>query len=180
MENIALAVFLMIILTMWLLAKLLVIFLNVKYNLNISFRLTWLFQLKCIEIVKSTCSSPPNTDGVKREAAIEKKMHIKIDKIWLSSCYLNPHVDERLAVCLNAVKISYSGQRVQSTAVTSLSETLLSFENFKKSRRISRILSLMRRFIALFVNFFGSILVNQVNFTVNDTFICFNIKKVKG
>jgi hypothetical protein len=173
MENVVPILFLIATLAVWLLVKLFIIFLHVKYKLKISGQLAWSGHLKNIKIVKSSASPLA-------VSADEKKLQVRIDRLWVSSSLFDRTVDERLAICVNSVNIDYYSSGESSSSSIDLSEKLLSLEKLKQSKLFVRLVGYLRRFILVFLGYFGSLMIDQLKFSVNSNLVTFKIDKFKG
>ncbi len=76
--------------------RLIIYIIDLKYKIKVKFNLFRFHQLASIEILKLN-SEIENT----------KLFEIYIDRLWLSSCYLNRQVGDRIVLCLNNVSINY-------------------------------------------------------------------------
>ena len=76
--------------------RLIIYIIDLKYKIKVKFNLFKFHQLASIEILKLN-SVIENT----------KLFEIYIDRLWLSSCYLNRQVGDRIVLCLNNVSINY-------------------------------------------------------------------------
>jgi hypothetical protein len=170
MDNFLGILFLIGTLAVWLLAKSFIIFLHVKYKLKLSFQFAWSGHLKNIEIVKWT------TRGLHDE----KKLQVRVDKLWISSSLLDRNVDERLAICVNSVNVDYYTNEQDSSSGINLSEKLLFIEKLKKSTLLIKLVGYLRQFMLVFLGYFGSVMINQLKFNVNNKIISFKIDKFKG
>ena len=137
-------VFLVVLFTIaWLIVKSLLFILSIKYKLNINFTFNRNY-LKNVSILKFG------------QGSIEKSEYdIKIGKIWISSCYVNRNVNERLLICSSNINVKLSS----------------SLRNFS-SNRIK-----IPWYIWLYLNFFGSLNLENIELEMSGQ--QFKIKQIK-
>jgi hypothetical protein len=157
--------------TMWLLFKLLVIFLHVKYRLKLSCQLAWSGHLKNIEIVRLASLNGDND---------KKALHVRIDKLWVSSSLFDRAVDMRLAICFNNVTVECASSVGDETDVDLSVSSLLAVEKLAHNKLLVWVYVHLRRFVLLFLSYFGSLMINQLKFSVDNKLISFRIDKFKG
>lgn len=87
------------ILVSWSLVKLLFHVVYLKYKLRVNFKLNLNnLQLTHVEVVKH--------GGEDEDDKSSKSLEIYVQKMWISSCYLNRNVADTLLVCINSVNIN--------------------------------------------------------------------------
>lgn len=94
--NLVILLLIVIGLALWLLIKTFLLFISIKYKLKINFKFTR-NKLTHVHIVKYT-NNPSSSLVVEYE--------IKIDKVWLSSCFINRNVNDRFLICIHSVNIN--------------------------------------------------------------------------
>ena len=94
------SIFLLIIVLPLLIIISIIYVVSIKLNFKIKFNLAKFHQLTGVEIIKYKNNN--DLDNV--------VMEIKIDKLWLSSCYINRQVNERIVICVNSFNLIYKNQ----------------------------------------------------------------------
>lgn len=164
----------------WLLIRLFIVFLHVKYKLKISFDVDKFCQLKNIEICKlSVRDRPTDTDSTRHST-----FQLKVDNVWLSSCFLNRNVDERLGICFNTISINYVSSQYLPDSIpsnsSSTSTMLFLLEKFQKSSFMNSLSTNSKRVIKLFLDYLGGVYVNRFTVTINHQLVHLSIDKFKG
>lgn len=167
----------------WLLIRLFIVFLHVKYKLKISFDIDKFCQLKNIEICKLSLRDRPNETDSNRHSTFQ----LKVDNVWLSSCFLNRNVDERLGICFNTISINYvssqyspDSDNVLPSTSSSTSTMLLLLEKLQKSSFMNSLSTNLKRVVKLFLDYLGGVYVNRFTVTINHQLVHLSIDKFKG
>jgi len=80
------------IILIWTLVKLIFAYICHKYKCQVKFKFSRIYQLKNINIIKHLVD--------------ERLVHLSIGKFFISSCYINRNINDRLLVCLSNVAIN--------------------------------------------------------------------------
>lgn len=88
-----------------LLVNLVIHLICLKCKIKIKFKCKRFHQLVGVEIWKLRNSS---VTGFRTDVT-DKLFEIFIDKLWISSCYVNRQVNSRILISMNSVRVEYSG-----------------------------------------------------------------------
>ncbi|RNA29620.1 UPF0378 protein KIAA0100-like, partial [Brachionus plicatilis] len=139
-------VFLVVLFTIaWLITKCCLFILSIKFKLNINFTFNR-NHLKNVSISK-LCQDPIDTTG----------FELKIGKIWISSCFVNRNVSERLLICSSNISVKWRNSVKKSTSARPK----------------------IPWFVTLYLNFFGSLSLENIKIALSDQHFTINQLKVE-
>lgn len=183
MEGVSFAIFVVCfsLFATWLLTKLLFKLIYLKYKFKVEFN--WSLQrlqLTNIKIVKQPTS--------KKVDANSRMFEISIDKLWLSSCFINRNINDRFLVGLSKVKINVENSLQQRRKIADNDN----FENDdddndNKNSKLSKLLSIVDRqqhgvpfWCQLYLKYLGCLFVENLNISFEQRYEFFvNKAKVK-
>lgn len=100
----------LILITLWIVVKLIFAFLCIKFKCKITFKFKHIYQITDIHIIKLNSNERSSNSVQASSVSNEQKLvQIYIDKLWLSSCYLNRNINDRFIICFNNVQFNYYG-----------------------------------------------------------------------
>jgi hypothetical protein len=169
MDNLFFMIVCAILIAFYLFIKLAIIFLNLKYKLNVSFQFERIFQLKNIEITKHEHSkSLKDSIKINSESLLAPKLHVKIDKLWISSCYLNRNIEERFILCINNFKIIQHNNNINNNNNNNSSIGYQSNRNNNNTLLVAFLLKHISHFATFYLTYIGSVCVNKLYFSIEN------------
>lgn len=130
-----------------------------KYKFKIKFKFRRFHQLVGVEICKLRNSATgPGTD------VTDKLFEIFIDKLWISSCYVNRQVSSRILISMNSVRVEYSGNSHNTN------DTSMDSQASKKSS-----LFFVYWLVQFYLKYVGSLSVESLNVKVISLFRQFEV-----
>jgi len=137
----------------WTLVKLIFAYICHKYKCKVKFKFSRIYQLKNINIIKHFVN----------EKHHEKLVHLSIGKFFISSCYLNRNIDDRLLVCLNNVVINVNSQDLDDDNTLETKKNV----NYNNNNNYYYTTKLFNYIMFIFFKYFASLRIEDVTINVN-------------
>ena len=128
-----------------LLTNLIIHLIFIKYKFKIKFKFKRFHQLVGVEIYRLKTTNEPN----------EKLFEIFIDKLWISSCYVNRQVNSRILISMNSVRIEYYANSIKEISL--VDSTVKAVQN-KSS------FFLIYWLVQFYLKYIGSVSIEALNF----------------
>jgi hypothetical protein len=140
------------IILIWTLVKLIFAYICHKYKCKVKFKFSRIYQLKNINIIKHFVN----------EKYHEKLVHLSIGKFFISSCYLNRNINDRLLVCLNNVVINVNSQDLDDNTLETKKNV-----NYTNNNNYYYTTKLFNYIMFIFFKYFASLRIEDVTININ-------------
>lgn len=136
------------IILIWTLVKLIFAYICHKYKCQVKFKFNRIYQLRNINIIK--------------HLADERLVHLSIGKFFISSCYVNRNINERLLVCLSNVLVNINSHDLSQEKETKVLEQKQTNENSYYYTT-----KLFNYILFIFFKYFASLRIDDVTININ-------------
>ena len=138
----------------WTLVKLIFAYICHKYKCKVKFKFSRIYQLKNINIIK-------HLNGENQQ---EKLVHLSIGKFFISSCYLNRNINDRLLVCLSNVVVNINTFDDQLDQVITSEPTSA---NTNANNNYYYTTKTFNYLMVIFFKYFASLRIDNLNINLN-------------